>query len=482
MESNYSVKQAMGTSAFLLAGLFIACYLAGLQSEFLVFASGWTAIILALLIKPHVSFKQISVVSVYVLVAATFLNQSVLSIEFGFFTLFLYRLALIGAAFIFLVHVARDGELPAYWNGVQVKGVMLFLLFWLAYGGVSLLWASSIVDGIKYLFLLGLGILFVFLAVFTFTSINRLLLVYGIWMLMTVFLMMIGIVNHVAHFQLPTSTLYGSPEYKLSYPTSVFHNQNDFATFLTISFFFYLAAAKNSQNATVKTVTILLAFLAVYLIYLTESRASLLGVIAGLGVYIFILLPKWLKKLAVICCTAIGLIGAIVFFGKFMNLFSKLFIASGSQPNYEVLSSNVARFNLLKNTMHYVVDTYGFGVGAGNIPFYLKNKPIYNTNYVVEVHNWLAEIIGNFGIIVFLGYALMYFYLLYSLYKAYETRERKDRMLLEACMLALVGFLISSISPSTMINLYFHWVFIGFVIAVVSVFKAKSMNSILAKE
>lgn len=67
---------------------------------------------------------------------------------------------------------------------------------------------------------------------------ERLMIVYAIWLVMTVFLMIIGFYNHITHHHLASSTLYSGPEYKQHYPTSVFFNQNDFATFLSISFFF----------------------------------------------------------------------------------------------------------------------------------------------------------------------------------------------------------------------------------------------------
>lgn len=46
-------------------------------------------------------------------------------------------------------------------------------------------------------------------------------------------------------------------------------------------------------------------------------------------------------------------------------------------------------------------------------------------------------------------------------------------MLLEASMLGLAAFMASSISPSTVSNLYFHWVLMGFIISVLSVFKKR---------
>ena len=467
MQSNPLIKQATGVSAFLLVGLAIVYSLVEMRLELMIFLGLWAIIVVTFLIKINVISKPQFNTVMYLLVMTTFLNQSVLNIHVGFFSIFLYRLVLIAAVILFLFHVMKERNFPQFWNQLNVKGVMLFLLFWMAYGAVSLLWAKSVIEGIKSLILLGMGITFVFLAVFTFRKMTSLFLFYGIWMFMTVILMVIGLLNHFAHIQLPTSTLYGGPEYKLSFPTSVFFNQNDFATFLTISFFFYLSLTKNSKHVFLKVSSLLLAIICVYLIYLTDSRASLLGVMIGLFVYMFILLPRFLKKIAVIIGSIVFLLSTIVFFGKLVDLFN----ASTFNFSNGMLPSNLARLNLLRNTLHYILDSFGFGVGAGNIPFYLKNESIYPTNHVVEVHNWLAEIMGNFGILVLLGYVTMYAFLFISLYKFYNVhRNRNQKGLLEACMMGLIGFIVSSISPSSVSNLFFHWVFLGFVISTVSVF------------
>ncbi|WP_066066895.1 teichuronic acid biosynthesis protein TuaE [Neobacillus soli] len=475
MQRNQVVKQATGVSAFLLVGLSIVYSLVKMPMETIFLLGIWSVIVLSVLLKMYVHSRSLLPSVMYILVSTTFLNQSVLTIHVGFFSLFLYRLLLIAAVILFILQVRKEKNLPQSWSQVHVKGILLFLLFWMAYAVVSLLWAISIIDGIKSLFLLGMGISFIVLAVFTFKSMTRLFLFYGIWMVMTVILMMIGFINHFAHIQLPTSTLYGAPEYKLAYPTSVFFNQNDFATFLTISFFFYLSVAKNSQSKLLSTTSFLLSILSVYLIYLTESRASLLGVIIGLIAYFFILLPTFFKKIAALIGSTVLLLIALVFSGKFVHLVDQFLSASASYPSNEILPSNVARLNLLRNTLHFSLESFGFGVGAGNIPFYLKNKPIYATNNVVEVHNWLAEIMGNYGIIILLGYVTMYAYLFFRLYAFYKTRiGRKYKGLLEACMLGMIGFLVSSISPSSISNLFFHWVFLGLVISTVSVFTGKN--------
>lgn len=478
MQRNPLVKHATGVSAFLLVGFAVAYSLVEMQFEMILFLGLWTVIALAVLIKSNFHRKPLFPSVMYLLVLTTFLNQSVLNIHVGFFSIFLYRLLLIAAVIFFTIHVMKERNLAHYWNQVNVKGVLFFLLFWMAYGAVSLLWAKSVIEGIKFLILLGMGISFVFLAVFTFRKMTNLFLFYGIWMFMTIILLMIGLLNHFAHIQLPTSTLYGAAEYKLSYPTSVFFNQNDFATFLTISFFFYLSLTKNSNSAFLKTTSLLLSILCVYMIYLTESRASMLAIVIGLFVYMFILLPTFFKKMAVMIGSAIILLSAIVFYGKIVHVLERLFGGSSFYSTSEVLPSNMARLNLLRNTLHYTVETFGFGVGAGNIPFYLQNESIYPTNHVVEVHNWLAEIMGNFGVFVLLGYITMYAYLFFRLYQFYKRRSsRYQKGLLEACMMGLIGFLVSSISPSSVSNLYFHWVFLGLVVSTVSVFAGKKKST-----
>ncbi|MCM3668140.1 O-antigen ligase family protein [Mesobacillus maritimus] len=407
-------------------------------------------------------------VMVYVLVVTTFLNQSVIQLDIGFFSLFLYRIMLILAATVFLVHLVANRNLADYWEHVHVKGPLIFLLLWLSYGFASLVWAYSFVDAIKYLFLLGLGVVFVFLAVFTFTTMPRLYFFYAIWMGMTLLLLGIGLINHYLQFQLPTSSLYGASDHKLGYPTAVFFNQNDFATFLTISFFFYLAVARNGKQMWLKTICLVLSGLTFYIISLTESRAGVLAVVVGLLSYLFLLVPPIIKKIMLATGT-IAVIGAAV-----------LIVPSiiGNEPIDA--SSNAVRLNLLKNTFHYVVNTYGFGVGAGNLPVYLEYQPVYETHSILEVHNWLAEIAGNFGILVLLGYVTMYGYLFSSLYRIYRNRTQ-HKALLEGLMITLIAFLVASISPSSVSNLYFHWVYLGFVLSAVSVFKREEMQGIQEK-
>ncbi|WP_409291949.1 teichuronic acid biosynthesis protein TuaE [Peribacillus sp. SCS-37] len=456
-------------ASLLLIGLGAVCYWAGVSVFFIAALAFCMAVLPVIWLKKYMSRRAVSTLAVYMLLAASFLNQSGPSLDLGFVTLFLYRIILGGSVLLFLWHVVGDKMLPVYWENTRVKGTLLFLLFWLGYGMLSLLWAKDPAEGIKYWFLLCFGTAFIYLAAFTFTTLNRVITACAVWMAMSVLLMAIGVYNHAAAYQLPTSSLYGGPSYKLNYPTSVFFNQNDFAAFLTITFFFYMSGTKNVGNGFIKAGCCLLALLSIYLIDLTESRASLLGAAGGLAVYMMLVLPRVLKKAAVYFLTAVIAAGVLFILYQLPALHSDF--QSGVLQTYGVLPSNTARINLLKNTFMYFTGSLGFGVGAGNLPYYLEHEPIYYTGAVLQVHNWLAEILGSFGIFVFGGYILMYGSLMIILFRMHGSETKKGRMLIEACLPALAGFLVSSISPSSVMNLYFHWVFLGIVIALVSVLK-----------
>ncbi|MCP1150317.1 O-antigen ligase family protein [Bacillus sp. 1735sda2] len=427
------------------------------------------------LMKLYMNGEQIFMSAIYLLITLTFLNNAFFSISAGFFSLFLYRIMLIAAFVLFIWRMREKGTYISQWQQIRVKGILGFFAAWFLYGLISLLWAHSVTDGLKYMSLLAMGMGFVFLVVMYIQRMDQVVIFYSIWLVMTVFVMGIGFYNHFTLNHLPNTSLYLGPAYKQHYPTSVFFNQNDFATFLSISFFLYLACMRQMKNGYIKAFGLLGAIAALYLILLTESRASLLGIFAGVAIYVWLLLPRVLKKWSIIAASGLVVIGIAVFSAKIYSTFYDLFLASQIAHSFsEPLPSNIARANLMKNAWHFFTNSYGFGVGAGNVSYYLAHFSIFDTDHVVEVHNWLLELMTNFGFAVMLGYISLYAYLMFTLYKQYKWADTKSaKMIIEGLFAAMLSFLVSSISPSSISNLYFHWVFLGLVIAAVNMLKNK---------
>ncbi len=438
-------------------------------------------LIILLFVKPLLQSKSFVFFMIYLLIASTFLNNAFLGINLGFFSLFPYRIALVFMTMLVLYKFIMDQSHKYLWEQIKVKNILYFLIFWLIYASVSLLWSLSVIEGIKYLSLLVMGLLFLFIIVFYMNKMDHLVGIHYIWMVMTVFLMVIGFYNHVTKIHLPSSTLYLGPEYKQHYPTAVFFNQNDFATYLSISVFFFISYVKNATNGFLKGVSFCLIFGILYLIYATDSRAALLGVFVGAAFYIYLLLPRLLKKIS-FWGALIGVIGVfIVFFERIYNKFFELFLASQEHHNFaEAMSSNMGRANLLKNSLNFILDTYGMGVGSGNAEVYMSSRPIYDTDNIVNIHFWFVEIFVNFGILIFLGYILLYAYFIWFLFRNYNRKmQSKDKLIIEALLGALVCFIVSSISPSSISNLFFHWVLISFVIATINYLKISKENKSL---
>ncbi len=145
---------------------------------------------------------------IYILIACTFLNQAFFAVHLGFFSLFIYRLLLIGAGALHIAGILTNRHHIDRWNRVNVKGVLMFFALWFTYGLLSLLWAKSVTYGIKYLALMGMGMFLIYLIVMFIQRFDQLMVFYGIWLVMTIFVMAIGFYNHFTHHHLPSSTLY----------------------------------------------------------------------------------------------------------------------------------------------------------------------------------------------------------------------------------------------------------------------------------
>ncbi|HEO8420175.1 O-antigen ligase family protein [Niallia sp. FSL W8-0635] len=479
MGNNRTVSKTIGF-AVLLVGCLTVLYVTTMYklTWILPIVCIWIAIQLGIYLKSIITLDQLFRNVMYALLLSTFLNQSVISVNVGAFSLFLYRILLLLAIVVYVGIALYRKRLAEDFTRSGLSYIWLFFGGWIIYGTISVLWSISIIASIKYLSLLIMGIAFVYLASMTFNTRQQLKFFLASWLGMTVLLVGIGFVNYFFSIQLPSSGLYGASIHKLSYPTAVFFNQNDFAVYLGISFFFFLAVAKNAKRTMIKGSMLVLSVMVLILLYLTESRAAMLAVVVGGLVYLFLLVPKRWKKFILLSFFGLFLLGSLLFANRGIAKVQLLMNSAGEYGFDEVLPSNLARINLLRNTFYYLLDSYGFGIGAGNIPYYLEHKSYFPTGNVYQVHNWFAEIAGNFGLVILLGYLLVLIYAFIGFYRIYQTNNSStDKMLLEACMIGMVSFLISSISPSSVMNLYFHWVFLGFILSTLSVYKNRKLES-----
>jgi teichuronic acid biosynthesis protein TuaE len=409
----------------------------------------------------------------YLFIISAFFGPAILSYSIGPFSLFPFRILFPIMALVFLYLYFKDSVFT--WNRIHTKKVLMLLLFWIVYAFLSLLWVKSISQGIMDLIFLSMGIGIIFFIVFLSTRKKHFQYLYIIWISSFVVILGIGIINHVLKIHLPISRIYSANPIYSYIPTSVFVNENDFASFISLSVFFILSGILYYKNTMVRVAGILLILVSVYMLEVTSSRANILAVLIGLGFW-FLLLTKTKLKIKLLFWSTFGAgIVSVLFFDKVESLFNAVFqlvsslvVTSGSDE-----TSTDIRINLLKNSMIFLQNTFGFGVGTGNSDVYMKNFAEYPTGNIINVHNWWIEILVNYGVVIFTLYCLFYFYLLKELYVI--NRDIPEQSLLKlfsvALLLAMVVFPLSSVSPSSQIALNYFWVLYGFVIAFINYYK-----------
>lgn len=209
-------------------------------------------------------------------------------------------------------------------------------------------------------------------------------------------------------------------------------------------------------------------FAAVFLIYQTDSRANVLALVLGLGAMsIMYLMPLISRKLVIFTGSAFAIIASILIAisPTIYSKISEIVLLISTDQEFGG-SSNEIRINLIRNGFLFLKDTLGFGVGAGNIEYWMNHKQLYQTGGMTNMHSWWMEILTAYGIVTFSLYLFVYCGMILKAYNYYKTSYN---YFLRQTSLAIVGFLIaftmSSISSATNIINEWQWLVFGVIIA-----------------
>jgi teichuronic acid biosynthesis protein TuaE len=351
-----------------------------------------------------------------------------------------------------------------------------FLALWLLYAVLSLGWAASKEDAIRDIIFLFMAVSVIFFVVYYFNDLRSLEWFYRLWLLVFVGLIPVGIWEVTTAHHLPVSVLAGTVHPRTRFmPTTVFHNPNDYATYLALSLPFVLAWVRYSNRLIARLLGTLTLAAGLYLLVATVSRGNYLAVLVGVAFWFLILLKLRSKVKLVIL---VGLV-ALVLFIAFPENVGEILATVGVQLRGlgETPSFGYARSNLLKNALLFFYRSFGFGVGAGNAEYHMAHRGVYPTYGHVNVHNWWVEILANYGLFVFAGYVTFYLGLLLRLYLLYGRLESTtEKMLGEALLVALASFSLASISSSSIIALRAQWMLFAFALAFVNTLRLKGKS------
>lgn len=407
----------------------------------------------------------------YLAIIFCFEQGFLLRIDIGLFSLDLFRMFFLLLGSFFLIHILYNrGELDI--SNVRVKKYILFLYLWFFYAMFSLIWVASIDEAIKTIIFLFIGISIVFFEVFYFKNLRDFKQLHN--MLLFVLLVMIGLGfwncttgHHLSEYW--NSFVYG---WRRFVPVAVFSSENDYAEYLSFNIPFVLVFIRYRSNIIEKFLGIIILFSALYLLVQTFSRLNYIAFIIEIGFWFFFLMKLKTKYKYIILIILLILIIYIAFFEYVQNIFETIVIQMKTL-SFRDQSIHV-RINLIRNAFSLLVKSRGFGVGAGNAVYYMRNFAIYDTQGIPYIHNWWIKVLVEYGILIFIGYIIFYLNMLFSLYKLYFTlNDTSEKMICEAVLMILVSLPVVGFDESPTMTLLIWWIYLGFALSFLNYCKLK---------
>lgn len=419
--------------------------------------------------------------------ASVFFGPAFLNYSLGPIAVFPVRMLLIPLWLIFLTGVLTKAISTEPVSHKPTRCIFMFLAAWLIYGALSLAWALDKTEGIRDLLNMAVGLSAFALA--PFLDKKYLPTLIKIWGGMFIASLIIGIFEHVTTLHLPLSRLNDPSLSHVKFrPTGFFDNENNYASFLTLSLPLALYAFRSNTNKLKKLLWGSSLFFSVYLILVTTSRINYLIMYILFAVFALVLTQKR-QKLKTFTALFLLVVLTTVFVGAFQpalrgvvaNRLGSLFDAledfmgnldpDSPENPYMVRETSIAtRINMVKNGLHFTAQTWGRGVGAGNFEQWIDKKAKYPTNDYVNPHNWWIELLAEYGILIFLGYLTMWGAMTWNLFKAVKANEseaetQKESKALSIAFLALLVLPLVAMSPSTFLTYNPHWLTLGLALA-----------------
>jgi teichuronic acid biosynthesis protein TuaE len=366
---------------------------------------------------------------------------------------------------------------------------LLFLVLWVAWTLASLLWAADKTSGIRYSIFL---VMMVSLSGGTVLAVNSVkTLRWALLLLLVVFsaALAIGLTEALTDFRLPTSGLVGRPERYQWAVTSIFYNQNDFATYIALWLPFLLAVPFFARRVSVPLAAFPGSLLSVICLLYTGSRTNLLALSLVVPSLLLILALRrgtrsrwwqWVLGIAFTCSVVsvayLGMRGALpalrlpdigVQHWRFDTLGTEMGAGIGSGST---------RIRLVRGGLAAALESHLLGVGPGNAEYHLRQMPGLETVY--NLHNWWLEVLVDGGLFVFVGYLLFYVGLICGLFRvAVTARGALMAFAATALLAALVGYTVGALAPSSAIHFTPMWIHFGLSMAVINLHRTQRAQS-----
>ncbi|NTW32285.1 MAG: hypothetical protein HGB12_06630 [Bacteroidetes bacterium] len=381
----------------------------------------------------------------------------------------------------------------------RVHYIIFFTISWYI---LMLFISENIIYGITYLTFIIIGAITVFVVVQKIKSISDLELLFKMLAIIVVVEIFVSLLESFGLFRWPISRLsdnviyFGrtneitgilkesvSAFYVQTMPTGFHWNPNDLAVLLGMIFPFFLFN-KNKWFAVLGNIIIL------WLIIQCGARIVFISCFFMLLVSCLfinrkkIIVPLITTIVILFCCSN----GFSILHGKypkFNEIQSFTYVLVGfNQPIYNEAKedfkkgSTEVRKELIKFGINESLAHYGIGIGGGNSQYELEKTGGIGDKKIVNLHNFWIELLMEGGIIYLLVFIFWYCIVLWNLFQiSRRVEHQKLKYFSKSLFVALCGFVISAIAPSTVIYFLPMYILFGFSISAINVYKLNYENT-----
>jgi teichuronic acid biosynthesis protein TuaE len=252
-------------------------------------------------------------------------------------------------------------------------------------------------------------------------------------------------------------------------PTGFQWNPNNLAIIMNIILPFFLFT-KNLKLKVIGIISIL------YIIFATSSRGNIVAFFLMISIYLlFIYRYRKVVRIFFILAILLSASDTVTYKEGKSNQIVESFHALNTFFTTKVKekSSLGIRQRYIHNGLVALYNTRGRGVGAGNSGIAEYHRDVNYGLPKISMHNFWIEILVDSGIIFTFIFLPWYGYVTFKLYRIYI--QSKDDPLIRyfsiASALSMTGFIIGSVSASSVIYEFPMWILFGFSISIINISK-----------
>lgn len=372
----------------------------------------------------------------------------------------LYRILIFLGILLLAFQISRDKKSFVWGNKLQASKIFLFYVAFFAFSFLTILFAKDVTAWFRAAYFYIFGFFAITILFFTIEDMKAWRKVMDFtWIFMGILVFM-GLYEYFSKSFLFSDAAYralykSKATYDPMIPFTVFANGNDYAAmlvgYIALSFRYI-----NMESSFKKLIPVLIMdLLAYFLIMKSTSRMAILSAMLLIVVFVisqFKFSMDVMKNKFWILMGAFILIVLILGGLKMAKIFQRHMVIA--QDGY--ISSETIRVNVIKSGFVYLAQSYGLGIGLGNIEYYLSTFKIFPTRNVIRMHNWFMEILVTGGLTSFISYILAYGLMVYCLFQRRKHREYKYDC--KALIAFIISFLLTSGISSSMVTIEWHWV------------------------